>query len=216
MIHLLIFVCISAEVEIKSYIGDSLENNIEGFTFFDDKQNMYLETKQPYHQIFFYRADTLVLYYPEEEKAMFFSNYDPMRFIIKQVIIASKRNFDLSEYGFRFLLKEKTGDTLNYHWLFNKGKTNPETRLILKFYREKLIEMILTDKDAKILHKTEYDEYIIKDSHISLPLKVSSYSYLSNAITKEFLELSNTEFVESFPDSLKNINLPDDIEIKKW
>jgi hypothetical protein len=216
MIHLLIFVCISAEVEINSYIGDSLDNSIVGFTFFDDKQNMYLETKQPYHQIFFYLADTLVLYYPEEEKAMFFSNYDPMSFIIKQVIIASSKNFDLSKYGFRFLLREKTGDTLNYHWLLNKGKASPETRLILKFYKEKLTEMILTDKDAKILHKTEYDEYIIKDSLISLPLKVSSYSYLSNGITKEFLELSNAEFIESFPDSLKNISLPDDIEIRKW
>jgi hypothetical protein len=76
--------------------------------------------------------------------------------------------------------------------------------------------MNLTDKDAKILHKTEYDEYIIKDSLISLPLKVSSYSYLSNGVTKEFLELSNAEFIESFPDSLKNISLPDDIEIRKW
>ena len=75
MLNLLICMAISGEVRIESYVGESLESSVLGFAFFDEEQNMYLETEQPYHQIFFYLADTLVLYYPEEKKAMFFSNY---------------------------------------------------------------------------------------------------------------------------------------------
>jgi hypothetical protein len=216
MIHLLICVSISAEVRIESYVGESLESSVLGFTLFDEKQNMYLETEQPYHQIFFYLADTLILYYPEEKKAMFFSNYNPMNFLINRVAITNKGNFDISKYGFRFLLKEQIGDTLLEHWLFEKEKVFSKTYLKMKFHKGKLIEILLESKKGEILHKTEYDKYINVGGHINIPSVVSSYSYISDPVSKELLELSDIKFIESFPDSLKNIKLPSNIEIRKW
>lgn len=212
MLYLLLSMTVIAEVSIKAYIGDSLINESKGITIFDEKLNIYINIKKPIQQKFFYKGDTLILYYPNEGKAFYFSRYNPMNFSITQVVIGSRENFDLSLYGYRFLMKKKVADTLNTYWVPEKDKSG--SMIHFKILEGRL-KSIFVEKGDSILLKTEYKNYVSKDEW-SVPSKIVSYSYISSPETKEYVELSNIKFISAFPESLRNIKLPEGIKIRKW
>jgi hypothetical protein len=210
MLFILFSMAIPAEISIESYTGDSLVNKSSGFTFFDDKLNFYLKIEKPIFQKFFYFGDTLLLFYPEVNKAFYFPNYNPMNLPISQILVGNQKDFDLSRLGFRFLLKKKCGDTICTHWILEKDRFRLDAHL--KILDGKLQEVLFKEGE-KIVIRTIYEDYVRKET-FRIPSKVVSYSYFSNSQTKEIVRLSNIKFVPSYPDSLKNFQLPEEVEIQ--
>lgn len=212
MAFIILSIALSANISTKSYIGDSLVKSASGLTYLDSKPNIYIEIKRPLHQKFFFRADTLILYYPEDKKAFFFSHYNPMNLTVTQVLLCNQKNKDLTPFGFRFISKEVNGDTMDTYWVIEKDKSG--IRFHFRYCSDRLVQISL-EKDDSILARTVYRNYITNKS-ISVPAEILSFSYISRPETKEMVTLSNIKILSSFPDSLKDIKIPEGMEVKKW
>lgn len=210
MLFILFAITVPAEISIESYKGDSLINKSSGITFFDDKLNFYLKIEEPIFQRFFYFKDTLLLYYPEENKAFCFPKYNPMNLPVSQIIVGSREDFELSQLGFRFLFKKQSGDTLFTNWVLEEKGVRLDAEL--KIVDGKLREFLLKREKEPVL-KTIYEDYVEKED-FRIPTKVASYSYLSNPETKEIIRLSKVRFITVYPDSLKNFKLPEGVEVE--
>lgn len=212
MLHIFLAMVISGNLTIESFTGDSMNNSISGFTVFDDKLNINLKIKGKINQEFIYAGDTMILYYPDEQKVLYFPHYNPMKFPVTHMILGSKSNFNLSSLGYRFLKKEKVKDTLNTYWVPEK---NPgKIWLHLKIVKKRL-KSIIIEKEGNILVKTLYEEYMEK-GNFSIPTGVKSYSFLQKPVVKEYIKLSNIKFIAAFPESLKRTRIPSDAEVEKW
>jgi len=209
---IILSIALSAGISTKSYLGDSLVKSASGITYLDNEHNIFIEIERPLHQVFFFRADTLILYYPEDRKAFFFSHYNPMNLSVTQVFLGTQKNQDLTPYGFRFISREMIGDTTNTYWVIEKDKSG--IRFHFRYYSGRLVQISL-EKDDSILARTIYRNYTSNKS-IRIPREILSFSYISRPQTKEILALSDIKILPSFPDSLKDIKIPEGVEVKKW
>ena len=200
----------SAAVFANISISNSVQKDtISGIIYVDQEDHIYIEVKHPVHQIFTFRGDTLLLYYPVDKKAFLFSEFNPMELPVSKALLGSGKECDLSTYGFRFLKKKSKGDTTLSYWKKEKGGT-----VVLKTLKGKLIEILILH-DGKEAGKTTYSDYK-ECKGLHLPSRIHSQINTKNGILTEDVTFTDVQFLDAFPDSLKHIKIPKDVEVKGW
>ncbi len=208
MILILTFLSFKTEFIIKESFTKE-ENYVKGTMFLNDSNNLCFIVTNPLLQIVTFKAETTILYYPNDKKAFYLTGISPMDMPMNKSILQTEGKTDLSVYGMRFIKEKKIKDTTIVYWaLPQRG-----FYLDMKKIDEKIKRITIRYKKLKI-GEIIYDNYY-EMGKVSFPQYIKTVTYTKkDSIFQEIL-FSNTKTIEKIPDSLINLKIPPDVEVKK-
>jgi len=206
MIILIFHLSLQTEFVIKESFTKE-ENFVKGTMFINDSNNLCFIVKNPLLQIVTFKAETTILYYPVHKKAFYITGLNPMDMPINKNIL--KTDVDFSKFGYRFLKKKNIGDTTITNWAL------PQKGMYLEMMnvKERVYKIVIKYKNKK-LGEVIYDDYFVKEN-IAFPQLIKTISYTKKDTIIQEIVFKETKIIQGIPDSLINLKIPKDVEVKR-
>ena len=178
---------------------------VKGKFYVIPEEKIVFEVDSPIHQFLTFKADTMILYYPE----------DSVAFKIRSSLTFSSTGLNyvkydfgkkLKEHGFVFLKKEIKGDTTKHFWAHPDSKISVSFSIVNKLIQSFTVE---SDKGDTLLLLNIGDYLFLGDS-INFPTYIRT---VSNDFSEEIF-LNDIKLVEP-PDFIINFRIPKGVKIVK-
>ncbi len=208
----MILLLISVSIQTEFTIRESLKNEVDyvaGTMFVDDSNHLCFIVKKPLLQVVTFKAETTILYYPNHKKAFFLTGINLMDMPMNKSILQQEGRTDLSIYGLRYLKEKKTKDTTLTYWAL------PQKGFYLDMYKfqNKVIRILMRYKKVKI-GEIYYDKYY-EVGNLSFPQYIKSITYSKKDSMFQEIVFFDTKIINKIPDSLIDLKIPKDVEVKK-
>lgn len=204
---------ISAQFIRTAQRGNAAPERTEGNVYLDAKGTIWIRVLRPVDQWVIVDKNTMLLYYPNEQKAFRFTRSSPFALPLYQSFFAlSDDPADLSRYGFFLTGSRTSGDTLISSWT-GPGTSSDGGVVYVALSRDRLAYIEVRDSQGNITTKTEYSEYFRKGRR-AFPLRINSMQVLSGTRTEDRMEYSALKFNEQFPKEVASFSIPSTVVIR--
>ncbi len=171
-------------------------------------ERFVLEITRPVHQILTFRAETLLLYYPEDSVA--FKIKSSTRFL---PLGTQAVNFDdqrLRDLGFVFLNRRRQGDTLWTFWAHPEQKVRATVRKV----KGQLSKLEMRDDQNHLLMSLVAREYQQLGDRWAVPRWVKTLEALPDGFSEEIIRLDSLRLTSRVPDWVREFRVPPGIPVK--
>lgn len=208
MIFIITFLSIKTDFIIKESFTKE-QNYVKGTMFINDSNNLCFIVINPILQIVTFKAETTILYYPNDKKAFYITGISPMDMPMNKSILQTEGKTDLSVYGLRFIKEKKLNDTIIVYWAL------PQKGFYLDMFKvnEKINKLIMRYKKMKV-GEIIYDNYFNIEK-LSFPQYIKTVTYSKKDSLFQEIIFKDTKIIEKIPDTLVNLKIPSDVEVKK-
>ncbi len=203
------------EVEFTRIFKDNKsENVVKGYLYYDGFKYISITT-EPLKQWMIFNNNELLIYYPDEKKAINIKSEYPVNLPFFQTFIGlNDDNFGLAKLGYTISKNEMQGDSLFVHWQppQNAQKVLGEFILILKSNR--IVRIDSKSPRGNLIGQTCYGNYL-KHGKRSFPLEIKSILYADDNITTESIIYNNPVFDVVLPAEISQFTLPAGTAVKE-
>lgn len=208
MIFILTYLSLKTDFVIKESFTKE-ENYVKGTMFINDSNNLCFIVTNPLLQIVTFNAETTILYYPNDKKAFYITGISPMDMPMNKSILQTEGKTDLSVYGLRFIKEKKLNDTTITYWAL------PQNGFYLDMFKvnEKISKILMRYKKIKV-GEIIYGNYFSLEK-LSFPQYIKTTAYSKKDSVSQEIIFEDTKIIEKIPDSLINLKIPSDVEVKK-
>ncbi len=175
-------------------------------------ERFVLEITRPIHQIMTFRAETLLLYYPEDSVA--FKIKSSTRFLPLGAQAVGFNDERLKDVGFVFLNRQVRGDTVITFW------THPEQKVhaVVRKIRGNLSKLEVRDaQDRPVLDLVARD-YETLANRWTVPRWVKSIEALPDGFSEETIRLDSLQVTPRVPAWVRHFQIPPGVAVtvKGW
>jgi len=195
----------------RIYKENKREEEVRGKIFYTYENDFfYINVNFPLKQIMTRKADTLLIYYPDEKKGfkiITFPNDLPLGInFLKFAYIKGDTTF--KKLGFIFVRKEIKRDTLIIEWA---TKEKIKRNYIFKKVHDRLTDIIVKGEKNNRLHVKFLDFYVNNKEFFPKEIKI----YFKNPFRQytEDIIFKNPDFNKRIPDSVLNFRFPEGTEV---
>ncbi|MDP8207508.1 MAG: hypothetical protein P9L92_12645 [Candidatus Electryonea clarkiae] len=183
-----------------------------GTIFFEYPDKMLVKTKMPILQWMIFESNSLLIYYPDEQKIIKINTKNPTTLPFFQAFQAvSKSDFGLSEVGFSLQNSGIKNDTLEMTWIPPSELKKHISLVTIKLAADKIVSSVTRDTRGRNISDTRYSDHVNHGGQY-FPLTIITKIYESNKISySEEIKFSNPVFNSELPDDIINFELPADI-----
>jgi outer membrane lipoprotein-sorting protein len=198
---------ISAQFIRTTQRGNAALERTEGNVYLDAKGTIWIRVLRPVDQWVIVDKNTMLLYYPKEQKAFRFTRSSPFTLPLYQSFFAlSDDPADLSRYGFALTGNQMNRDTLITSWT-GPGKTSEGDVVNVALSKDRLAYIEVLDVKGMLKNKTTYSDYF-KNGRRAFPLRINSMQQLSDTRIEDRMEYSSLQFNEPFPKEVTSFSIP--------
>lgn len=166
---------------------------------------------KPVEQIFTFHSDTLILFYPKKNLAFKIKSYNPVFTIPSYAPFMYSGRIDLTQFGFMFVKKKKTLDTLYSYWV-PKDRGIIET-IVVGEVSNRLISIEIKAKRNQFA-KVIYGQFIAY-KNFNVPTEIYSIQSFGVDTLIEHYRYQNLQFNVQLPDSIVHFSIPEGCQIKE-
>jgi outer membrane lipoprotein-sorting protein len=178
-------------------------------------QKTILEITHPLNQWMILKAGEIIIYYPDEKKAVKIKSSGPVQLPFLQSFLGViEGNMGLSSLGFKLKESKIKGDLLLTYWQPPAELEKSWGECVLIFEKNKIISSEFKTPAGKVFIKTSYRQHQVYQN-MFFPLEVAITQFLKTGPVKEKINYSNPSFDQSFPPKIINFSLPAEVEMKE-
>lgn len=208
-----IFKTVSVEF-IRTIRQNDTKELLKGNIYFTGEK-FILITKSPLIQWMIIKNSNMLIYYPNEKKAIKIKSQNPISLPFFQSFLGLvEDNLGLSKLGYTISKNELHQDTLFVHWKPPKNAEKMLGEYILALKDNKIILTILKSPNGKTITQTTYKKYTNYGDQY-FPLEINSITYLESNVTIESINYINPVFNKTIPKEITNFNLPKNVVVKE-
>lgn len=203
-------------VEFTSIVNsNNIIEEIKGSIYYYTTKTT-LEVTYPIYQWMILKGKKILIYYPDEEKAIEITSQSPASLPFFQSFVGVvKEDYGLSDFGYTLKRNEVKGDTLFAYWDPPEKVKKVLGQFILGFTEDKIVYTESRDADGKALLKVIHQNHI-KYGATYFPLKIIIIQYINKDYTKiEEVIYKNPIFDKLLPEKVVNFKIPSHIKIEK-
>jgi hypothetical protein len=202
-------------VEFRRTIQENgVDETVQGNIYYDG-QKTFLITRSPILQWMIIENSQLLIYYPEEQKAIRILTQNPASLPFFQAFVGIvDEDAGLAKLGYSISKNEVRNDTLFIHW---KPAAKVEKILgeyVYALYNNKIVYTVMKTPKGGIASRTYISDYTGYNGRF-FPHKIHSILYNENSEVHEIIAYSNAAFGKPLPDDVLNFRLPDGIDVKE-
>ena len=180
-----------------------------------DGHKTILRISKPISQWMVLEGNKMLLYYPEEQRALEFISQNPARLPFFQGFVgAMQEDFGLSELGFKLEKSSVHEDTLFVYWSPPKNTQKYIGPTILALKDNKIVYAKIKDNGGETITMTSFRNHF-KHGGTYFPLHVTSVQHTESDTIIEEIIYSNPVFDEPIPEYVANFKIPANIKIEK-
>ena len=208
MIYILISLWIGGHFT-KFYSSRVANDTVSGMFYKPQHGAMSFVIDTPLKQIITYSYDTMIVYYPDKNKAFKIKSLEN---VLQQNRIATDPEESikmLKKAGYIFLKKETRNDTIISYWTHEKMQT---TIKILYDNKGRVFEITVKNPDGKTLYSTKTFGYAVLSDSIFFPEKIVT----TTPVDTEVFMFDKIRIVplDALPGIIKNPVLPEDVDVE--
>ena len=174
-----------------------------------------MKVTDPINQWMILENDTMIIYYPKEEKAFKYTSKNPFSLPFFQIFVnIGKDNLGLSEAGFTLVRNEIKEDTLITYWKPPKQVKKALGNIIVGLSNDKLVLVEMHSPKRKKLARITFGSHF-QYGNLFYPLEIVSVKYQKNSFTTEEVVYDNPQFNVELPQEVLNFKIPDSIEVEE-
>lgn len=199
------------QITIKGASREAVKGNI----YYQAPKRVVLKVTEPVYQWMVLERNTMLIYYPNEQKAFRFSSENPFSLPFFQAFVGVlKDDFGLSEAGFTLARNEMKEDTLLTYWKPPKQAKNILGNTMIGLARDRLVFVEVQDAKGKTLVKTTYRNHF-QYGEVFFPLEIASVQYQGSSSIIEEVTYANPQFNVTLPQEIVDFRIPLGIEVKE-
>jgi outer membrane lipoprotein-sorting protein len=203
---------ISAKFE-RAIVDNSGRKITRGNIYYIAPQRIILHVEDPVKQHMLIANDTLLIYYPEENRAFRFLGENPFVMPLLYAFIGFfKEDYGLPKAGYKLDKSERKGDTLVVFWTLPKAAEDVLGKIAIGKTKETVVFIEVRDKDDHLRMRTDFKDYR-KYSRGYFPSTVLSEQYFDDNRISESINFTNPEFDVELPKELIDFEIPDSLKI---
>jgi len=198
----------------RTITKEASEEAVKGYIYYQAPEKTVVKVIEPVKQWVVFEGNTMLIYYPKEQKAFRFKSENPFSLPFFQAFLGvAKDAFGLSEAGFTLFGNEMKEDTLITYWEPPKQAKKVLGNTITGLAKDRLVFMEVQDANGKRLVMTTYHNHF-QHGEAFFPLEIVSVKYQENNSIIETIVYYNPHFDVAFPREVMNFKIPADTEIK--
>lgn len=199
----------------RTITEDTSKEVVKGNIYYQAPNLTVLKVTDPINQWMILENDTMIIYYPKEEKAFKYTSKNPFSLPFFQIFVnIGKDNLGLSEAGFTLVRNEIKEDTLITYWKPPKQVKKALGNIIVGLSNDKLVLVEMHSPKRKKLARITFGNHF-QYGDIFYPLEVVSVKYQKNGSTTEKVVYDNPQFNVELPQEVLNFKIPDSIEVEE-
>jgi outer membrane lipoprotein-sorting protein len=200
---------------IRSETEKTGEEIVKGKIYYQSPKRIILKATEPISQWMIFKDDTMLIYYPNEQKAFRFISKNPFSLPFFQALLGfTEEDYEFSKAGFKLARHELKQDTLLSYWDPPEKLRKILGNTIIGLVNDKLVVIEIHDAKDKILTKTTYSNHFRYGKNF-LPLEITSVTYQKNSNIVEKVVYTNPQFNVPLPQDVVNFKIPANAEIKE-
>ncbi len=192
-------------------------DTVRGILFFFQGRTV-LQVSYPLRQWMEWQGQSLLIYYPQDNKAIRFMADMPWQLPFFQPFLSGEPFFNhLEKIGFSLQRTDEVGDTLISYWAPKNPQKIHKGTFVLKMDQHRLYATDFHDKKRKLWYRTRYDHFFVYGkTHI--PLKMYSCYQSNDERREELILFANPVINQMIPPEVMNFSLPEGTKIEeiKW
>jgi outer membrane lipoprotein-sorting protein len=186
---------------------------VSGVIYYQAPTKIFLKVKNPICQWMSLEGNTMLIYYPDEQRAFRFHSEIPFTLPFFQAFLGMDDNgWGLSKAGFRLSHNQVSGDTLITYWEPPKAAEKTMGNFIIGFEKEKLLFMKIEDAKGHIVAKTSFQNHHQYGSTY-LPMKTVSVKHEKDRSYVEKVVYSDPKLNVALPPEVLTFEIPSDTDI---
>jgi hypothetical protein len=191
------------------------EETTVGTFYFQTPHTLFTVINKPINQWLIYKDNNIVIYYPDDKKALVFYGRSPAIMPSFQAFLgAMKEDYGLSDMGYTLHAHDVRKDTLVTYWHPPEGLPQDMGEFILTYVGRRLIKVESKNKDDIIKSISIYSGHY-EFSGYYFPLEISTQRYNMTDTTFEQITYSNPIFDHELPENIRNFRLPAETKIEE-
>ena len=188
---------------------------VKGNIYYQAPESTVLRLTKPIHQWMLLVDNSMIIYYPKEQKAFKYTSKNPFSLPFFQIFVnIGKDNLGLSEAGFTLVRNKIKEDTLITYWEPPQKAKKVLGNIIVGLEKDKLIFVEMENAKGKKLAKIIFGNHF-QHGDIFYPLEIISIKYQKNSSTTESVIYDYPQFNIELPEEVVNFKIPDDVEVEE-
>lgn len=203
---------LATEFRLERSSGTGLEV-VKGIVHYSAPDFTLIHVSDPIEQYFRVDSTSVVIYYPDEERALRLPAANTLTFPFFHALISIQdSDLNLSHLGFGIASSGFSGDSLIVRWEPPTALAANIGAIVMAYHSDRLVSLDFIDPKGNLLQRTTYSDYIVYKED-AFPLSIMSTSYgLQSAY--ERMDFESPRFDLVLPDSIVSFEIPPDIEIE--
>ncbi len=158
---------------------------------------------------------TILVYYPDEEKAFRISSRDPAVLPFFEAFLGVSQGISvLSDLGFELYKNELKEGILTTYWTPPQSLADRLGHFVLRMEKNKIISTELRDKDGKTVVSTVFEDHV-KHGSIFFPMVVTTTRFQETGNAIEKVTYDNPVFDEPLPPGIVDFQIPRNVQVKE-
>lgn len=202
----------------RTITRNSSHETVKGYMYYQAPDKVMIKVVDPVKQWLVYQGMSMLIYYPDENRAFKFTSENPFEVPFFQAFASVVReDFGLSEAGFTLFQNEMRGDTLVTYWKPPQQTKEVLGNTITGLAKDKLVFVEVQDTKGKALITTTYRNHF-KFGETFFPLEVESVRHQESDSVVEKMVYSHPQFDVALPQEVIDFKIPPDAEVReiKW
>lgn len=193
---------------------DASSELVNGIIYFQASINkVILKVTDPVNQWMVFEGNTMLIYYPVEQKAFRFTSNNPLSLPFFDAFLGMMQDdFGLPSAGFKLDRHEMKEDTLLTYWEPPGGTKKLLGKTIIALVKDKIVFVEIQNSTGEKIAKTTYSNHI-QFGLSFFPLEIITKKYHKNVPTIIKIKYDDPQFNTSLPQEVLNFKIPGDIEI---
>jgi len=188
---------------------------IKGKIFFKAPDKVVCTVSYPINQLIIVEGNSLIIYYPEEKKALKIRSQNPFSPpLLQWLMMAIKRDYGLSELGYKLEKYKRIGDTLFIYWAPPEHLEKSYGMIKIAEIEGRFIYFESHTPKGKLSTKAIFRKHI-KFENSFLPSEIHQEFYSESDTVRETVSFKNIQFNIVIPDSILNFKIPNNIPIEE-
>lgn len=196
----------------------SKEEIVKGTIYYQTPDLILVQVNDPLNQWMKFEGETLVIYYPDEQKGFRILSQYPFTLPFFQTFVGMvKEGFGLADIGYTLNRNETRGETLVTVWAPPEKTKNVLGNIIVGMVEDRIAFTEMLNAKGKKIARATYADCFSYNGHF-FPLTVSSTQWLAKETTSEEISYREPQFDVELPEEVTGFQIPDSVAVKevKW
>jgi outer membrane lipoprotein-sorting protein len=173
-----------------------------------------LKVVNPVDQWMIFEDKTLLIYYPESNRAFRIDSKNPFILPFFQFLFdVTNEDFGLSARGFQFVRHEKQQLDLISYWAPPKELAPLIGEVVLTHRNNALMKVQTKDPKGATFSEIIYGQHISLQG-VNFPMQIKITTFAKNSITQETISLRDFQINQDVPAEIRGFRVPPDATVK--